>query len=146
MNLNWSCDPETLKSERNRPIFRPLFTLKFVGWPRKTIPFYGTYSGVTVRKRLIRVKIVDFTARVTLKFDISMPRQALCIILYPSMSNGNFGFRTPTLVWLWVSAPSLSNTVLVNMGKSDVIFKMAAWRPYWMFRILDSVGGMVSEA
>ena len=27
---------------------------------------------------------------------------------------------------------------------SNVIFKMAVWWPYWIFRFLDSVGGMVS--
>ena len=58
-------------------------TLKFGGWPRKTIGhlFYATklfasfrshwriQTGVTVRKRLIWVKIDDFFSRVTLQFD-----------------------------------------------------------------------------
>ena len=28
---------------------------------------------------------------------------------------------------------------------SYVIFKMTAWRPYWIFRFLDSIGGMFLE-
>ena len=42
-----------------------------------------------------------------------------------------------TLVWLWISTPNLSGTILIYMGRSllifrDVTFKMAAWRPYWI--------------
>ena len=29
---------------------------------------------------------------------------------------------------------------------SNVIFKMAAWWPYWIFLFLDSVGGMVFQS
>ena len=57
---------------------------------------------------------------------------------------GFFGFRTLTLVWLWISTPNFSGTILIYMGRSllifsDVIFKMAAWRSYWIFWFLDSV-------
>ena len=61
-----------------------------------------------------------------------------------------FCFRTLTLVWLWISTPNFSGTILMYMGRnlllfSDVILKMAAWQPYcFFFRFLDSVGGMVS--
>ena len=53
-------------------------------------------TGVTVRKRSIRVKMGDFLSRVTLKFDgwpwktighTSMLRQALCIISKPSVNS-----------------------------------------------------------
>ena len=62
---------------------------------------------------------------------------------------GFFGFRTLTLVCLWIPTPNFSGTILLYMGRSrlifsNVIFKMAAWRPYWFFRFLDSEGGMVS--
>ena len=59
--------------------------------------------------------------------------------------------RLLTLLWLWILTPNFSGTILMYMGRSlmifsSVIFKMATWRPYWIFRFLDSVGGMVSGA
>ena len=62
---------------------------------------------------------------------------------------GFFGSCTLPLVWLWMSTPKFSRTILVYLGRSllifiDVIFKMAAWWPYWIFRFLDSVRSMVS--
>ena len=53
-----------------------------------------------------------------------------------------FGFQTLTLVWLWISTPNLSGTILIFMGRSllifsNVTFKMAAWRPYWIFWFPD---------
>ena len=46
-----------------------------------------------------------------------------------------FGFRTLTLLWLWITTSNFSGTILMYMGRSllifsNVIFKMAAWRPY----------------
>ena len=46
-----------------------------------------------------------------------------------------FGFRTLTLLWLWISTSNFSGTILMYMGWNllifnNVIFKMAAWRPY----------------
>ena len=35
---------------------------------------------------------------------------------------GYFGFLTLTLVWLWISTPNFSGTMLIYMGKSLVIF------------------------
>ena len=60
-----------------------------------------------------------------------------------------WGFQTLTLVWLWISTSNFSGTILMYMSRSllifsNVIFKMAAWWPYWIFLFLDSVGGMVS--
>ena len=54
-----------------------------------------------------------------------------------------FGFQALTLVWLWISTPNFSCTMLMYMSKSllifsDVNFKMAAWRPYWIFWFPDS--------
>ena len=47
-------------------------------------------------------------------------------------------YRTRTLVWLWISTPNFSSTILVYMRRtllifSDVTFKMAAWWPYRLF-------------
>ena len=59
----------------------------------------------------------------------------------------NWIYRFPgfnfNLVWLWISSPNLSSTLLVCLGKSvlsfsDVTFIMAAWWPYWIFWFLDS--------
>ena len=63
------------------------------------------------------------------------------IFLYPRPTGGHigiFGFRTLTLVWLWISTWNFSSTLLVYIGRSlsifsDVTFKMAAWWPYWIF-------------
>ena len=64
---------------------------------------------------------------------------------------GFFGFQTLTWVWLSGSTPNFSGTILLYMDRSllifsNVIFKMAAWRPYLIFRFLDFVGSMVSGA
>ena len=54
-----------------------------------------------------------------------------------------FGFQTLTLVWLWISTPNLSGTILMYMCRSllifsNVNFKMAARQPYWNFWFPDS--------
>ena len=54
-----------------------------------------------------------------------------------------FCFRTLTLVWLWISTPNKSGTILIYMGRSllifsDVTFKMATWQPYWIIWFPDS--------
>ena len=56
----------------------------------------------------------------------------------PGSHIGFCGFRTLTLVWLWILTPNLSGTMLIYMGRSistfsDVTFKVAAWWPYWIF-------------
>ena len=48
-----------------------------------------------------------------------------------------------TLVWLWISTPNLSGTILRYMCRSllifsNVNFKMAARQPYWNFWFPDS--------
>ena len=58
----------------------------------------------------------------------------------PGSHIGLFGFQILTLVWLWISTPNLSGTILVYMGRSllifsDVTFKMAAWWSYWIFLV-----------
>ena len=57
---------------------------------------------------------------------------------------GFFGFRTLTLLWLWISTSNFSGTILMYKGRSllifsDVTFKMAAWRPYWIFWFPDKL-------
>ena len=56
---------------------------------------------------------------------------------------GFFGFQTLTVVWLWISTPNLSGTILMYMCRSlmifsNVNFKMAARQPYWNFWFPDS--------
>ena len=56
---------------------------------------------------------------------------------------GFFGFQTLTLVWLWLSTPNLSCTILMYMYRSLLIFsnanfKMATRQPYWIFWFPDS--------
>ena len=56
---------------------------------------------------------------------------------------GFFGFRTLTLLWLWISTSNFSGTILMYMGRSllifsNIIFKMAARQPYWNFWCPDS--------
>ena len=66
---------------------------------------------------------------------------------------GFFGFQTLTLVWLWISTPNLSGTILMYMCRSllifsNVNFKMAARQPYWnfCFRTLTLVWLSISTA
>ena len=51
---------------------------------------------------------------------------------------GYFGFQTLAIVWPLVSTPNFVSTLLISMGRSiwimsDIILKMAAWPPYWIF-------------
>ena len=60
----------------------------------------------------------------------------------PGSHTGFFGFQTVTLVWLWISTPNFSGTILLYMDRSpsifsDVNFKMAAWQPYRIFWFAD---------
>ena len=55
-----------------------------------------------------------------------------------------FWFPALTLVWLLISTPNLSGTILIYMGRSllifsDVTYKMAAWWPYWIFWFPNSL-------
>ena len=61
----------------------------------------------------------------------------------PDSHIGFFSFRILTLVWHWISSPNFSSKLLVCMERnmlifSNVTFKMAAWRPYWIFQFQDS--------
>ena len=59
----------------------------------------------------------------------------------PGSHIGFLGFQTLTLVWLWISTPNFSGTILMGRSLliiSDVNFKMAAWWPYWIFWFPDS--------
>ena len=54
-----------------------------------------------------------------------------------------FGFRTLTLLWLWISTSNFSSPILMYMCRSlfifsNVNFKMAARQPYRNFWFLDS--------
>ena len=83
VNSNWSYSPETLNSGQNRQFFIPCdleiwwMTLKYNRAPLlyyiKLCALFQSHgwmqTGVTVRKRPIRVKIGNFLSCLTLKFD-----------------------------------------------------------------------------
>ena len=83
MNSNWSYSPETLNLGQNWWFFVPCdLEIWWMTLTNNRAPFlyyiklcatfqnhWYTQSGVTVRKRSIRVKIDDFLSRMTLKFD-----------------------------------------------------------------------------
>ena len=55
---------------------------------------------------------------------------------------GFLGFRTLTLVWLWISSPNFTGTSPVCLGRSllifnNVTFKMAVWQPYCFFFVSE---------
>ena len=61
------------------------------------------------------------------------------------------GFGSISQVCFRISISNSIGMLMVAIGRSllifsDITFKMAAWWPYWIFRFLDSVGGMVSGA
>ena len=58
---------------------------------------------------------------------------------------GFFGFQSLTFVWLWISTPNFSGTILMYMGRSllifsYIIFKMAAWRAMFDFSVFGHSG------
>ena len=60
-----------------------------------------------------------------------------------------FGVWTLTLIWLWISSSNFSGTSLACIGRSvlifsNVTFKMATWRPYWI--LLASTPSLVAVA
>ena len=61
----------------------------------------------------------------------------------PGSHIGFLGFQALTLIWPWISTPNFSGTILMYMDRSllifsDVNFKMAAWRPHWIFWFPES--------
>ena len=73
-----------------------------------------------------------------IQFEITRPVAAI-----KSLRFALFVFQTLALVWLWISTPNLSSTILMYMCRSLLIFsnincKMAARQPYWIFWFPDS--------
>ena len=100
VNSNWSYSPETPNLGQNRRFFFSRVTLKCDVWHWKTIGhlFYAHFKlfvsfrshwwiqiGVTVRKRLIWVKIDDFFSRVTFKLD-RWPWKTIGYLFYATSS------------------------------------------------------------
>ena len=72
------------------------------------------------------------------KWGIHFVRPSIC----PSVCR-RLGFRSVTQVCFGISIPNFICMLFVGMDRSplifsDVTFKMAAWRPYWIFRFPDS--------
>ena len=56
---------------------------------------------------------------------------------------GFFGFRTLTLLWLWISTSNFSGTILMYMGRSLLIFQQRHFQNGRLEAILDfSVSGL----
>ena len=107
LNSNWSCRPETLKSE---PTCRFLVPYDLEIWrmtPKRYrapllchFKLYAIFNShlwvqtrVTVRERSIRVKIMKFAGWLQKHYyTSSMPLQALWILSQPSVS---YGLETP---------------------------------------------------
>ena len=66
---------------------------------------------------------------------------AMLISKWPPGSHiGFFGFRTLTLVWLWISTPNLSGIILIYIWVGAYWFSatsLSKWRPYWIFWFPD---------
>ena len=63
----------------------------------------------------------------------------------PSGHIGFFGFRTLTLLWLWMSTSNLSGTILMYMCRSLLIFSNVIFKNGRLAAILDfSVSGLCS--
>ena len=67
--FNWSYSPEMLNLSQNRQFFVPC-DLEIWWRTSKNNRAHFFFTKVTVRKRLILVKISDISSRMTLKFDV----------------------------------------------------------------------------
>ena len=73
---------------------------------------------------------------------------SVCPSVRPSVCRRH-GFRSISQVCFRISISNFICMLMVAIGRSllifsDVTFKMAAWRPYWIFWFPDSVGDKVS--
>ena len=124
-----------------------LVTLKFDGWPWKTIGhlFYTTSSfsdyiklcasfqihrwiqtEVTLRKRSIRVKIGDFLSCVTLKFDG-----------WPWKTIGHLFYTTPSFVHHFKSISEFK--LELQSGNAQFGSKSAIFCPVWPWNLTDDL-------
>ena len=99
MNLNWSYSLETLNSGQNRRLYvlcdLAIWRMTFKNNRAPLLCYFklcasfqshrSIQTGVTVRKRSIRVKIGDFLSRVTLEFD-GWPWKTIRHLFYDSAS------------------------------------------------------------
>ena len=139
----------TLNSGENRHFWSRV-TLKFYGWPWKTIGYTHSMlcasfhcrcwiqTGVTVRKRPIRVKMADFLSDVTLKFN-GWPWKRIGHLFYAAASfmhhfivisefklesqsgNAQFGSKSEIFcpVWPW----NLMNDLEKQYGTSSMLLQ-----------------------
>ena len=73
---------------------------------------------------------------------LDSPCPSVCPSVRPSVCRRH-GFRSISQVCFGVSISNFICVLMVAIGRSllifsDVTFKMAAWRPYWIFRFPDS--------
>ena len=115
-------------------------TLKFDGWPQKTIQhlFYTTSSIVhyfkaigelkldTVRKRSIRVKIDDFFSRVILKFDI-----------WPWKTIGHLFYSTSSFVHHFVAIGEFK--LELQSGKAQFGSNLTTFWALWPWDLTDDL-------
>ena len=122
-------------------------TLKFDGWPQKTIGhlFYATLSffasfrshwwiqtGVTVRKRLIWVNIDAFLSRVTLKFDG-----------WPSKTIGHLFYATSSFVQHFVAIGEFN--LDLESGNAQSGSNLMLFRAVWPWNMTDDLQQGKSE-
>ena len=131
-------------------------TLKWPAWrPYWIFRFLDSVGGMVSRAKLKFA--LEFQLQISNAYCLRLWAEA-CSLSVTSLSNwppGShivfFGFRTLPIFWFWIARFKLHWYITCVYGKKPIDFlqchlKMAAWRPYWIFRCLDSVGGMVSRA
>ena len=140
MNTNWSYSPETPNLGQNQRFFSRV-TLKFDGWPSKTkgAPLlcyfklcaafrshWWIQTGVTVRKRLILVKINAFFSRVTLKFDG-----------WPSKTIGHLFYATSSFVHHFVAIGEFK--LELQSGNAQSGSNLTLFRAVWPWNLTDDL-------
>ena len=116
-------------------------TLKFNGWPWKTIGhlFYATLSlvhhfkanrwiqtGVTVRKRLNRVKMGNFLSPVTLKFDG-----------WPWKTKGHLFYVASNFVHHFIAIVEFN--LKLQSGNAQIGSKMAIYCHMWPWNLMNDL-------
>ena len=113
-------------------------TLKWPAWrPYWIFRCLDSVGGMVSRAKLKFA--LEFQLQISNAYCLRLWAEA-CSLSVTSLSNwppGShivfFGFRTLPIFWFWIARFKLH-------------WYITAWRPYWIFRSLDSVGGMVSRA
>ena len=116
-------------------------TVKFDGWPSKTIgepllcyiklcasfqSHRWIQTGVTVRKRSIRVKISDFLSRVTLKFDG-----------WAWKTKGHLYYVASSFVHHFIAIGEFK--LKLQSGNAQFGWKLAIYCPMWPWNLTDDL-------